>query len=212
MLRSREVAEDVSSRAMSSARLETSLELEQIHRLNCRTFVGDSQHTAPADGCLSTSSPQECVLCREVRPARDRHGRAHSEPPFSIAGACSNPGILSTPGLRPLEVRPWQWRARNATRWCSLGCYGPSTTMRRGRGLHAPIHIRHRRTYGSLSPTWFRTAGTSGGARHGLICSHGIKVAPCRRQYMPRETTMGGARRAIARRNFRILCACCRGR
>src|SRR5262249_5111073 len=86
---------------------ETKQEFEQVHRLNKQTFVGEiHQHADTGDGLLidkfHTKNSYFIVL---------REGRVvgmvslHDQPPFSIADRLSDPGILSRPGTRPLEVR-----------------------------------------------------------------------------------------------------------
>jgi aspartate aminotransferase-like enzyme len=88
-------------------RAETDAEFEQIHRLNYRTFVSEiPQHPDPGEGRLvdkfHTKNAYFLVLCQ---------GRVvgmlgvHDQPPFSIADRLPDPGILSKPGTRPLEVR-----------------------------------------------------------------------------------------------------------
>lgn len=88
-------------------RAETSLEFEQIHRLNCRTFAHEiPQHVAPADGRLIDKFHHKSVY---FIGARDQHVvamvSAHGEPPFSVADRMSDPSILAAPESRPLEVR-----------------------------------------------------------------------------------------------------------
>jgi aspartate aminotransferase-like enzyme len=86
---------------------ETKQEFEQIHRLNYQTFVGEiPQHADTGAGVLvdkfHTKNAYFIVL---------RDGRVvgmvslHDQPPFSIADRLSDPGILTRPGTRPLEVR-----------------------------------------------------------------------------------------------------------
>jgi aspartate aminotransferase-like enzyme len=88
-------------------RAETRQEIEQIHRLNFRTFVNEiPQHPDTGSGVLvdkfHTKNAYLIVL---------REGRvvgmvsAHDQPPFSVADRLREPEVLDRPGTRPLEVR-----------------------------------------------------------------------------------------------------------
>lgn len=88
-------------------RAETAAEFEQVHRLNYRTFVGEiPQHPDPGDGRLIDKFHHKnayfIVVC-DGRVVGMVSG--HDQPPFSIATRLSEPGILTRPGTRPLEVR-----------------------------------------------------------------------------------------------------------
>jgi aspartate aminotransferase-like enzyme len=88
-------------------RAETSQELEQIHRLNYRTFVSEiPQHRDTGSGTLIDKFHGKnayLIVLREGRVVG--MVSAHDEPPFSVADRLSDPEILSRPGTRPLEVR-----------------------------------------------------------------------------------------------------------
>ncbi|HEV3260175.1 MAG TPA: aminotransferase class V-fold PLP-dependent enzyme [Gemmataceae bacterium] len=88
-------------------RAETDEELEQVHRLNYRTFVGEiPQHPDPGEDQLIDKFHDKnayfIVLC-EGRVIGMVSG--HDQPPFSIAQRLKDPQILQRPGTRPLEVR-----------------------------------------------------------------------------------------------------------
>jgi aspartate aminotransferase-like enzyme len=88
-------------------RAETSQELEEIHRLNYRTFVGEvPQHPDPGNGRLVDKFHDKNVYFIAVHDGQIvAMVSAHDQPPFSVADRLSDPGILQRPGTRPLEVR-----------------------------------------------------------------------------------------------------------
>lgn len=86
---------------------ETREEFEQIHRLNYQTFVGEiPQHADTGAGMLVDKFHTKNVYFIVLREGRViAMVSAHDEPPFSIAERLTDPGILTRPGMRPLEVR-----------------------------------------------------------------------------------------------------------
>ena len=88
-------------------RAETSYELEQIHRLNYRTFVGEiPQHADPGNGRLVDKFHEKNTYFIAVRNGQVvGMVSTHDQPPFSVAERMSDPSILALPGTRPLEVR-----------------------------------------------------------------------------------------------------------
>ncbi|HZU34361.1 MAG TPA: aminotransferase class V-fold PLP-dependent enzyme, partial [Gemmataceae bacterium] len=88
-------------------RAETPQELEQIHRLNFRTFVTEiGQHPdAGSDRLVDKFHHKNAyfiVLCDNQLIGMVS---GHSQPPFSVADRLEDPTILTQPGVRPLEVR-----------------------------------------------------------------------------------------------------------
>ena len=87
---------------------DTAEELDQVHRLNFRTFVREiPQHADPgADGRLVDKfhHKNRYLICL-------KDGRlvgmlaANGEPPFSIADRLPDPSILNRKGVRPIEIR-----------------------------------------------------------------------------------------------------------
>jgi aspartate aminotransferase-like enzyme len=86
---------------------ETKQELEQVHRLNYRTFVSEiPQHADPGSGVLVDkfhSKNAYLIVLREGRVVG--MVGVHDQPPFSVADRLPEPEILTRPGTRPLEVR-----------------------------------------------------------------------------------------------------------
>src|SRR5262245_8566718 len=87
---------------------ETAEELDQVHRLNFRTFVREiPQHADPgSDGRLIDKfhHKNRYLICV-------KDGRvvgmlaAHGEPPFSVADRMPDPSVLTQKGVRPVEIR-----------------------------------------------------------------------------------------------------------
>ncbi len=88
-------------------RAETPEEIEQVHRLNYRTFVAEvGQHADPGTGLLVDKFHHKNVYFIALhRGEVVGMMAAHDQPPFSIAERLPDPAILSSPGTRPLEVR-----------------------------------------------------------------------------------------------------------
>jgi aspartate aminotransferase-like enzyme len=86
---------------------ETRHEFEQIHRLNHQTFVGEiPQHADTGTGLLVDKFHKKNAYFIVLRGDRVvGMVSAHDQPPFSIAERLGDPGILTQPGTRPLEVR-----------------------------------------------------------------------------------------------------------
>jgi aspartate aminotransferase-like enzyme len=82
-------------------------ELEQIHRLNYRTFVREiPQHADQGGERLVDKFHHKNVYF--IVLLQDRvlgMVSAHSEPPFSVAERLADPAVLQRPGTRPLEAR-----------------------------------------------------------------------------------------------------------
>jgi aspartate aminotransferase-like enzyme len=88
-------------------RAETPQEMEQVHALNYRTFVGEiAQYPDSGDGRLIDKFHHKNVYFIAVHEGQVvGMVSLHGEPPFSIASRLPDPGILERPGTRPLEVR-----------------------------------------------------------------------------------------------------------
>src|SRR5262245_57762309 len=88
-------------------RAESCEELEQIHRLNYRTFVSEiPQHADTGDGLLVDKFHNKNTYFIVLHDGRlVAMLSAHDQPPFSVAERLPNPGVLQLPGRRPLEVR-----------------------------------------------------------------------------------------------------------
>lgn len=88
-------------------RAETSEELEQVHRLNYRTFVAEiPQHADTGDGRLVDKfHSKNCYFVALYSRRVIGMVSTHDQPPFSVAERVSDPAILQRPGMRPLEVR-----------------------------------------------------------------------------------------------------------
>src|SRR5437763_749536 len=86
---------------------DTRQEFEQIHCLNYRTFVSEiPQHPDTGTGMLVDkfhSKNAYLIVLRDDRVVGMLC--AHDQPPFSVAERLPDPGILTRPGTRPLEVR-----------------------------------------------------------------------------------------------------------
>src|SRR5579862_3337867 len=86
---------------------DTREEFEQVHRLNYQTFVGEiAQHADNGAGYLVDKFHDKNAYLVVLKDNRlvGMMG-VHHQPPFSIAERLCDPGILSQPGMRPLEVR-----------------------------------------------------------------------------------------------------------
>ena len=88
-------------------RAETSAELEQVHRLNYRTFVAEiPQHHDPGDGRLVDKFHDKNTYFIALRDEQVVGMiSVHDQPPFSVAERLSDPSLLTRPGNRPIEVR-----------------------------------------------------------------------------------------------------------
>ncbi|HEV3204864.1 MAG TPA: aminotransferase class V-fold PLP-dependent enzyme [Gemmataceae bacterium] len=88
-------------------RAETPQELEQIHRLNFRTFVNEiPQHPDPGNGHLVDKYHDKNAYFIVVQDGQVLGMvSSHDQPPFSVASRLENPEILDRVGNRPLEVR-----------------------------------------------------------------------------------------------------------
>jgi aspartate aminotransferase-like enzyme/predicted N-acetyltransferase YhbS len=88
-------------------RAETREELEQVHRLNYRTFVSEiPQHADPGSGLLVDKFHDKNAYFIALHDDRVvGMVSVHDQPPFSVAERLSDPTILQLPGVRPLEVR-----------------------------------------------------------------------------------------------------------
>jgi aspartate aminotransferase-like enzyme len=87
---------------------DTADELDQVHRLNFRTFVQEiPQHAgAGADGRLVDKFHHKnryFICVKDGRVAGML--AAHHEPPFSVADRLPDPTILTKKGVRPVEIR-----------------------------------------------------------------------------------------------------------
>ncbi len=88
-------------------RAETSLEFEQIHRLNHKTFTNEiPQHADNGSGVLVDKFHGKnayLIVLRDNRVVGMLS--ACGQPPFSVAERLKEPEILERPGIHPLEVR-----------------------------------------------------------------------------------------------------------
>jgi aspartate aminotransferase-like enzyme/predicted N-acetyltransferase YhbS len=82
-------------------------ELEQLHRLNWRTFVREvPQHIDPGDGQLVDKFHDKNLYFVALVDGRVVGMLAvHDQPPFSIEEKLADPSVLRSLGPRPLEVR-----------------------------------------------------------------------------------------------------------
>jgi aspartate aminotransferase-like enzyme len=86
---------------------ETRQELEQVHRLNYRTFVSEiPQHEDTGNGLLIDKFHNKNSYIVVLRGSRvvGMLG-VHNQPPFSVAERLPDPSILTRPGIEPIEVR-----------------------------------------------------------------------------------------------------------
>jgi hypothetical protein len=86
----------------------TNEEFEAVHRLNHATFVREiPQHSDTGTGRLVDKFHEK----NRYLVGRTNAGRvvamlsAHDTPPFSVASRLPDPGVLSAPGVRPVEIR-----------------------------------------------------------------------------------------------------------
>jgi aspartate aminotransferase-like enzyme len=88
-------------------RADTQQEMEQIHRLNYRTFVTEiPQHHDPGTGVLVDKFHDKNAYLIALRGTRVvAMLSVHDQPPFSIAERLPDPDILRRPGTHPMEVR-----------------------------------------------------------------------------------------------------------
>src|SRR5437588_143129 len=80
-------------------RAETKQELDQIHRLNYRTFVEEIPQHSPMHGDTLVDK------FHEKNAYLIGLSGAHDQQPFSIAERLPDPDVLTSPGMRPMEVR-----------------------------------------------------------------------------------------------------------
>ncbi len=91
----------------SFKRAETAEEMEQVHRLNYRTFVKEiPQHSDNGEGRLVDKFHEWntyflALLDERVIGMISVHDRA----PFSVESRLSDRSLIQQPGMRPLEVR-----------------------------------------------------------------------------------------------------------
>lgn len=86
---------------------ETAEELEQVHRLNYKTFVHEiRQHVDSGHGRLVDKYHDRNIyfLCL-VDDQLVGMLSVHDDPPFSVESRLADPSMIWRPGMRPLEVR-----------------------------------------------------------------------------------------------------------
>ena len=86
---------------------ESADELDQVHRLNYRTFVQEiPQHRDSGTGALVDKfhDKNTYLICMRVGKLVGMLS-AHGQPPFSVSDRLPDPSILTRPGIIPLEVR-----------------------------------------------------------------------------------------------------------
>lgn len=87
---------------------DAAAELDQVHRLNYRTFVREiPQHADTGSGELRDKFHDKNTYIVALLDDGRLAGMlsAHGEPPFSVADRLPDPAVLSAPGVRPLEAR-----------------------------------------------------------------------------------------------------------
>jgi aspartate aminotransferase-like enzyme len=86
---------------------DTKEEIEQIHRLNYKTFVGEiAQYTDDGAGFLIDKFHDKNAYFIVLKDDRViGMVSLHDQPPFSISERLDDPSILARPGTRPVEVR-----------------------------------------------------------------------------------------------------------
>jgi aspartate aminotransferase-like enzyme/N-acyl-L-homoserine lactone synthetase len=88
-------------------RADTDDEIEQVHRLNYRTFVNEvRQHPDDGAGRLVDKFHHKNAYFVALRDGRVIGMiSVHGQPPFSVASRLPDPSILELPGVKPIEVR-----------------------------------------------------------------------------------------------------------
>ncbi len=91
----------------SFKRADRACEFEQVHALNHSTFVREiPQHDDPGDGRLVDKFHEKNLYFIALREEQVVGMiSVHDQPPFSVAPRLPDPGILTAPGVRPLEIR-----------------------------------------------------------------------------------------------------------
>ena len=86
---------------------ETPAELEQVHRLNYRTFVQEiPQHADNGVGTLVDKFHEKNTYILALRDDRlVGMLSAHDQPPFSITSRLPDPNLLFQSNIKPVEVR-----------------------------------------------------------------------------------------------------------
>src|SRR5262245_14530895 len=84
---------------------DTDEELEQIHRLNYRTFVEEIPQYPDASGgrLVDKFHAKNTYFIALVDARVVGMLSVHDQPPFSVAGRMRDPSLLERPGRRPLE-------------------------------------------------------------------------------------------------------------
>src|SRR5260221_6963241 len=88
-------------------RAETLAEMEQVHRLNYRTFVKEiHQHPDNGEGRLVDKFHEWNTYFLALLDDRlIGMLSVHDRPPFSIESRLADRSVIQQPGMRPLEVR-----------------------------------------------------------------------------------------------------------
>ena len=88
-------------------RAETAEEMEQVHRLNYRTFVEEIQQHAENEQCRLVDKFHEwnTYFLAIVDDRMIGMISVHDRTPFSIESRLADPSVIRKPGMRPLEVR-----------------------------------------------------------------------------------------------------------
>jgi aspartate aminotransferase-like enzyme/GNAT superfamily N-acetyltransferase len=86
---------------------ESAAEMEQVHRLNHRTFVREiPQHADPGgDRLVDKFHDRNTYLIAKKGDAVVGMLAAHSEAPFSVASRLPDPAILDRDDMKPVEIR-----------------------------------------------------------------------------------------------------------
>ena len=88
-------------------RAETPPEIDQVHRLNYRTFVREIPQHADCGGerLVDKFHHKNVYFIVLLHDRVLGMVSAHGEPPFSVAERLDEPAVLQRPGTRPLEAR-----------------------------------------------------------------------------------------------------------
>jgi hypothetical protein len=88
-------------------RAETATEIEQVHRLNYRTFVKEIQQHADngQDRLVDKFHDWNIYFLAMLDDSVIGMISVHDRPPFSVASRLPDRSVIEQPGMRPLEVR-----------------------------------------------------------------------------------------------------------
>ena len=132
-------------------RAESDDELEQIHRLNYRTFVEEiPQHESPEPGRLVDKFHEKNTYFVAVVDHRVVGMLSfHDQPPFSIAARLPDVAILESPGRRRMEVRLLAVEPAHRGGPVMIGLLWLAARTRPA-ALRRGVHLRSRRARGNV--------------------------------------------------------------